>query len=948
MIPQYRIFYSWQSDNTQAKEVLQRALDDIKDQLKGEGVFVSIEHGGGCSQFISIEDSVRIKIRRSDIFVGDVTPVGNVSLKGKLLPNANVMYEMGVATECMTANRILAVAMKGDWKVEDMPFDFSHYTMLLYNPNKDFQKLKNRILERITETDRISRIANNRFFSNRLLMRNVSSGKYLPDTFIEDKNAKEKARMFVAPHKMYPLAYGQLASLNFDHYNKILKLRGHKTPFELNVTQWNLQGELLDIEKLRNITNDIHNYLLGKINDKTDRSNARWMAMHKVERLAEKLELMNKQVMIVTSDAGQGKTNFVCDLVNNVLMTNGIPFVFVNAYELSAEQLAKSISTEYNFIGNESLEEVLSIAENYCNQHLQYLIIVIDGLNEHPKQGFFKSNLMRVLKAIRWHKHVKILMTCREEFYKANYQVLKSDLGNGLCEVALEKRQRRWDDSETIEDECLIERYAKYFNTGVPSDGRIRGLLLKDLILMRIFFEAYQNQNVEKMTQIDYVDLYEKYYRKLCDKIQDVIAHEANEVMAVRIFDRIIKWMVKNDRFINLPLDDVLKDLTPDERLCFNAFMSSNLLLRQDSTEGNSGIYEVLNFTYEQIRDYLVTRYMIDEVFPKSRDEFVVQVDKYTADSNNQAEGTKMFLFLYSRVHNKKEVYDIVKSQPWANKVLLSHIWDLSDYIVTDDDVAIVREHIRNNPDIFVKKLVYTHWSPVLYPKLNIQLLLDVLKTMEHTTRKEYLEKLWSSKAKGNFVYGEPIVTSRGEFICSIRKGIDLRKNKDDKEREVLEILDQYLSEGTERLYIPCNEENEKVLSCAIFAYDSYRYLMRVHKGTKEEFLERAGVRGGYSKEMFGALYDGIFAEALNVEELYRSYYANEYKDFEHFLTMRYSIPSEYLKQFSDVYNDNDYYLIDFDSLSYGNEGVSGFVMSDEMSIRMYNWLNWLNDENKN
>ena len=63
---------------------------------------------------------------------------------------------------------------------------------------------------------------------------------------------------------------------------------------------------------------------------------------------------------------------------------------------------------------------------------------------------------------------------------------------------------------------------------------------------------------------------------------------------------------------------------------------------------------------------------------------------------------------------------------------------------------------------------------------------------------------------------------------------------------------------------------------------------------------------------------------------------------------MRYSIPSEYLKQFSDVYNDNDYYLIDFDSLSYGNEGVSGFVMSDEMSIRMYNWLNWLDDENKN
>ena len=103
MKPQYRIFYSWQSDNIRAKELLQDALDEAVKQLKGKGIAVQIEQGGGGCGFISIEDSVRIKIRRCDIFVGDVTPVGNVAMKGKLLPNANVMYEMGVATECMHA-----------------------------------------------------------------------------------------------------------------------------------------------------------------------------------------------------------------------------------------------------------------------------------------------------------------------------------------------------------------------------------------------------------------------------------------------------------------------------------------------------------------------------------------------------------------------------------------------------------------------------------------------------------------------------------------------------------------------------------------------------------------------------------------------------------------------------------------------------------------------------
>ena len=951
MISQYRIFYSWQSDNTKAKDILQQALNEVKTILEGKGISVSIEQGGGCSQFISIEDSVRIKIRRSDIFVGDVTPVGNVALKGKLLPNANVMYEMGVATECMRPDRILAVAMKGEWKAEDLPFDFSHYTMLLYNPKKDFQKLKDRIEARITETDKISRIAYNRFFSDRLLVRNISSGKYLPDTFLEDKNAKEKARVFVAPHKMYPLVYGQVAGLNFDYYNKKRRLRGLKTPFGLNVTQWDLQGKVVDIERLRNIVKEICTYLLEQVNDKTDRSNARWMAMHKVKRLAEKFELMNKQVMVVTSDAGQGKTNFVCDLVNNVLMTDGIPFVFVNAYELSAEQLAKSISAEYNFIGDESLEEVLLAAENYCNQHLQYLIIIIDGLNEHPKQGLFKSNLLRVLKAVSWHKHVKVLMTCREEYYKNNYQLLESDLGDSLCVVALDKHQKRWDNSETSEDECLIERYAAYFKTGVPTDGRIRKMLLEDLLLMRIFFEAYQGQDVTKMTQIDYVDLYERYYHKLCDKVQEVITQEASvtnvQGMAAKIFERIIVWMVKNDVFINLPLDDVLKDFSADERLCFTAFMSSNLLLRQDTPEGPAGFYDVLNFTYEQIRDYLVTRYMVDVVFPNSRDEFVKLVEKYTAVNNNQAEGTKMFLLLYSRVHDKKEVYEIVKSQPWFNEVLLNRIWDLSDDMITDEDVSVVRNHLQNYPDGLAKKLAYTHWSPARYPKLNMQLLLDVLQAMDKTTRREYLEKIWPSKEQKDSIFSGLTVTPRGKYISSIRNGIKQRKDKDDKEREVLEALNQFLSDGMEMLYIPRHEENENVSPCAIFEYDSYCYLMCVHKGTKEEFLEMAGAKEGYSKEMFGALYDGIFAEALDVKELYRSYYVNEYKDFEHFLSMHYSIPSKYIKMYSGVYDDKDCRLIDFDSLSYGGDGVSGLMLSDELTVRMYNWLNWKDDEDK-
>lgn len=139
MESQYRIFYSWQSDNSEAKDIVGRALNNVVKKLKTERISLKIEQGGGGCGFISIEESVRIKIRRSDIFVGDVTPVGNVKRRKKLLPNANVMYEMGLATECMAPERVLAVAMDGDWKIENMPFDFNHNTMLKFDKEKGEQ-----------------------------------------------------------------------------------------------------------------------------------------------------------------------------------------------------------------------------------------------------------------------------------------------------------------------------------------------------------------------------------------------------------------------------------------------------------------------------------------------------------------------------------------------------------------------------------------------------------------------------------------------------------------------------------------------------------------------------------------------------------------------------------------------------------------------------------------
>lgn len=952
MTPQYRIFYSWQSDDPTSRELIKKALDEVVKKLEKKKTHVIIEQGGGGCGFISIEESIRIKIHRSDIFVGDVTPVGLVNEKSKLLPNANVMFEMGLATECMSPDRILAVAMNGDWKIEDMPFDFNHNTMLVFNKKNGPQKLYSAIVEKINKTNEISINDNKRFFSKRLIDKNIKSKKFLPDTFLENSEKKDLARCFVFPYNMYPFIYEKLKKLNYDHYNKYLLQHGKSRVFKLNLDNCQVDNKIVDIEQLQSITRNVQNYVEKTVRELQKDGNEGYIASIKLDRLRLMLDSINKKVMVITSDAGQGKTNFICDIANTVLKKNNIPFIFINAYELSAESLASSIAAEYNFISNNSLEDVILKASRFCNQQRQYLIIIIDGLNEHPKQGPFKINLTKVLSEVCKYTYVKVLMTCRREYYENNYQSLQNELGENLLQINYYPYTPHTQYEITNNEKCLLDRYGKFFGTGSPSSTKVREKLLSNMLLLRIFFEAYQGQNVEDIPQIDYIDLYQRFFDQQCEKIQQIIeqdSHVDNEKgMAKKLFSHIINWMINKNIFVNLPLEDVQQKMSIDERHCFPTFMSANFILQQDSPEKDFGASEVLNFTFEEIRDYLIVRQLINEEFEKGQNHFLDLINRYTDDDNDQAEGTKRFLFLYAKTHSKKDVIDLLTNQNWYNETLINYVWELPEEKITNDDINKVKKHLLFNPSKTAKTLTYQHWNPKTHPKLNLNLLLDILKKKNLFERKLYLEKIWPSTTKHQSTIGLPFPTERGTILSELRTLKKFFASRKDKQvYNVIEKFEQYLSEGMDSLHVPVQTNVKKnIYDQFFFKYDYDSYLLRVHKGTKDDFLSRAGVKNGFAREMFETIYDSIFAEADDVNSLYENFYSNEYQNLQHFLEMRYSLPQNIAPKYADVCKSSDYRLIDFDAHSYGGNGVREFLMDNDFKERIYKWLNWEDYEN--
>lgn len=133
-IKKMKVFWSWQSDSPPAinknfvKSALEKALSQVSEELGlTEAERPEIDHDTkDAPGLVAIVDTIFEKIRQADVFVGDVTFVGKTD-GGKLLPNANVMIELGHALTSIGHERIILVANSvAGGRPEDLPFDLRH------------------------------------------------------------------------------------------------------------------------------------------------------------------------------------------------------------------------------------------------------------------------------------------------------------------------------------------------------------------------------------------------------------------------------------------------------------------------------------------------------------------------------------------------------------------------------------------------------------------------------------------------------------------------------------------------------------------------------------------------------------------------------------------------------------------------------------------------------
>ena len=173
MVSNYTIFYCWQSDydyrtnikdNKKDKKDKNKARNQSKKNSLPQRVEIqkilewqaySLGRKNKCNITVDmdteyapgmqpISDLVIKKIRKSHFFVCDLTPITSISGPDgnrKLMPNSNVMFELGIAISYLQPYQIIAIAHKTmeNWTLRDFPFDISNRRIIKFKSATDLE-----------------------------------------------------------------------------------------------------------------------------------------------------------------------------------------------------------------------------------------------------------------------------------------------------------------------------------------------------------------------------------------------------------------------------------------------------------------------------------------------------------------------------------------------------------------------------------------------------------------------------------------------------------------------------------------------------------------------------------------------------------------------------------------------------------------------------------------
>ena len=588
--------------------------------------------------------------------------------------------------------------------------------------------------------------------------------KYIPSVFVETSETKEEMRYFANPMFFYRKIDDDLRRIDLDHLNQLLcmakiapitdNLRAFATldkPNSLSDLRARLDQQRSALEAIQEHVSPFAgycdraerfvppDYLLGYWNVFQGNIELSGSGVFRsLGQVSKKIGIVQAKIFLVTGMAGQGKTNFVCDLVENQFRAFDVPTIFIPARLLNdypGPNRFLSYITNNRFAPDlKNIHDLFTLLNSVAEECQKPFLIVIDGINEVGDLDGFVAELRVFLEALCQYDFVKIVITCRNEFFDHKFAgVFEPQFSDHLHRVQ-DLRREMSDNNKSR----LLEAYLRHFKIKAQFSRGASEFLENDLILLRIFSEIHEDKNIGYVSDIYKGDIFEKY---LMMKIEE-FPTSSKQREALNSLYKICYRMLKEENFSQISVEG----FGDSERLIIDQLIGEDIILRREvPSKGLASLgIENVSFTYDEMRDFLLAYYTVVDLsgsHPTRVKTIFEKIPKWPI-----YEGFFRYAYVLARKKRSELVLSTCEASDDFHKHYLNNLLLLSTDIQTSEDVERLKTILKDS--VVKHDIQQVAWFLFSKKKdsdlLNIRLLLDHVSSLDDEESERFFRAMFS------------------------------------------------------------------------------------------------------------------------------------------------------------------------------------------------------------
>lgn len=587
--------------------------------------------------------------------------------------------------------------------------------------------------------------------------------KYIPSVFVETSETKDEMRYFANPMYFYRKIDDDLRRIDLAHFNQLLgmakvepvtdNLRDITTleaPNSLSDLRARLVQQSAALEAMQEHVSPFSwygeraqrfapsDYVTGywevfRISIESSGSGI----FRSIEKVSKKIKIAQAKIFLVTGMAGQGKTNFICDLIENQFRVFEVPTIFIPARSLNdypgPNRILSYVKNNRFAPDVASLHDLFTLLNSVAEECQKPFVIAIDGINEVGDLDGFVAELRVFLEALCQYDFVKIVLTCRNEFFDFKFAgVFEPQFSAHLYRV----KDLRNEMSEENKSR-LLEAYLHHFKIKAKFSDVATKFLENDLILLRIFSEIHEGKNIGYVPDIYKGDIFEQY---LIMKVNEFPTPSRQKVL--NSLYKICSRMLSDENFSQISVEG----FDDSERQIFERLIGEDIILRREvpSTGLASLGIENISFTYDELRDFLLAYYTVVKLatsHPSKVRSIFEKTPKWPI-----YEGFFRYAYVLSRKQSCDTVLAACEASEDFQKHYLNNLSLLSADIQRPEDVERVKAVLKDGTE--ERNLRRVAWF--LFRKredselLNIRILLDHVGRLDDEESEQFMEAMFS------------------------------------------------------------------------------------------------------------------------------------------------------------------------------------------------------------